>query len=576
MKDESKEKLRAYNIIWNACGDYTFKPESFAYDNSGKADLYWNYIIGAVYKFYDYSKLYEFLKKIKDDPNFYYCEDLIWIGLENCAFHKGKTERPVLENLRQSYAKEALKNMRSNSKQDTLDKIKIAHLQRIIGEKTTITGFPLEILNDLEFDESMNTEDIIKKITEIMKNYFKFISFHDKENVFQKIKKYSKIINFGPKKYKHLRASSSNKSITFEQTEYSKNMNLNKEKSKLKNISARLRKVKENIDNNERKYIEEYYGDPILAENKTKALEEHLCTGNHKHCHIHLTRGKFENTNGINYRQSIVLKQCEKNKKYYYDNIARNNYSISKLTNRILNTMLLNTESSSKYKYGNLIGGKVWRSMYLNDNKIFIKNINGNIGNLTIDIMLDASASQIYRQEIIATEAYIIAESLTRCHIPIKVYSFCNLRDYTIVNIFRDYNEEKNNSSIFNYNASGYNRDGLAIRIALDMIKQTNSENKILIILSDGRPNDIKGEYVMDTIPKYFEYSNEIGIKDTAMEVRKGKKSGISILCVFTGEDEDIPAIKKIYGRNYVHINSPERFADMVGILIEKEIKNIS
>lgn len=573
MENESKEKLRAYNIIWNACGDYTFKPENFAFDNKGKADLYWNYIIGAVYKFYDYSKLQEFLKKLKEDPNFYYLEDLIWIGLENCAFNKGKTERPILESLRQSFAKEALKNMKSNSHYDTLDKIKIAHLQRITGEETTITGVPLKILKDLEFDESMNTEEIIKKMTEIMRNYFKFISFKDKENVFQKLKRRSKIINFGPKKYKHLSTISSNNGIIIGQTEYSQN--LNKEKSKLKNIGAKLRKVKENMDSNERKYIESYYGDPILTEDKTKVLEEHLCTGNHKHCHIYLTRGKFDVTHGINYRQNMALKQTEKNKKYYYDNIARNNYNISKLTNRILNTMLLNNEFLSKYKYGNLIGGKVWRSMYLNDNKVFIKNISDDIGNLTVDIMLDASASQIYRQEIIATEAYIIAESLTRCHIPIKVYSFCNLRDYTIVNIFRDYYEEKNNDSIFNYNASGYNRDGLAIRIALDMIKETNSENKILIILSDGKPNDIKGEYVIDTIPKYFEYSSEIGIKDTAKEVRKGKKSGISILCVFTGEDEDIPAIKEIYGRNYVHIKSPERFADMVGVLIEKEIKNI-
>jgi len=55
--------------------------------------------------------------------------------------------------------------------------------------------------------------------------------------------------------------------------------------------------------------------------------------------------------------------------------------------------------------------------------------------------------------------------------------------------------------------------------------------------------------------------------------VRKGQRDGISILCVFTGLDEDIPDAKKIYGYNLVRIKSQERFADMVGIMIQNELK---
>ena len=46
------EKRRARNLIWNAAGDYSFEPDFKAYDEEGRADLYWNSIIGAARKNY--------------------------------------------------------------------------------------------------------------------------------------------------------------------------------------------------------------------------------------------------------------------------------------------------------------------------------------------------------------------------------------------------------------------------------------------------------------------------------------------------------------------------------------------
>ena len=60
MKNQSQEERRAFNIIWNASADYSFKPEIKAYDENGKVELYWNYIIGAAHKYYDFSLLTDF------------------------------------------------------------------------------------------------------------------------------------------------------------------------------------------------------------------------------------------------------------------------------------------------------------------------------------------------------------------------------------------------------------------------------------------------------------------------------------------------------------------------------------
>ncbi len=238
--------------------------------------------------------------------------------------------------------------------------------------------------------------------------------------------------------------------------------------------------------------------------------------------------------------------------------------------------MLVNFESSmARSKSGKLDANKIWRSIYVNDNRVFDKDLKNDIGNITVDILLDSSASQCERQEIIAAQGYIIAESLSRCGIPTKVYSFCSLRGYTIINLYRDYNEGDKNDRIFNYRASGSNRDGLAIRTALHMMGETQSENKILIVLSDCKPNDIEVNPGTGLIPLRTEYSGAKGVNDTAYEVKRGIMKGNTILCVFTGEDEDLPSAKKIYGHNFVRINNLERFADIVGVLLQNQLKNL-
>ena len=58
---------------------------------------------------------------------------------------------------------------------------------------------------------------------------------------------------------------------------------------------------------------------------------------------------------------------------------------------------------------------------------------------------------------------------------------------------FRDYNDNvRKCEDIFEYYCSGNNRDGLAIKATCDGLLEREEENKILIVLSDGKPNDVK------------------------------------------------------------------------------------
>ena len=43
------EKKRAANLIWNSAHDYTIETGFRVYDADGKADVYWNRIVGAIH-----------------------------------------------------------------------------------------------------------------------------------------------------------------------------------------------------------------------------------------------------------------------------------------------------------------------------------------------------------------------------------------------------------------------------------------------------------------------------------------------------------------------------------------------
>ena len=99
------QKRRAINIIWNAARDYSFSPDFKAYDSDGRAELYWNCIIGAVRRHYEYAKLAKVFAAFTQYEESDCYEGLLWLGLENCVFLRELPERPALAALRQDYAR---------------------------------------------------------------------------------------------------------------------------------------------------------------------------------------------------------------------------------------------------------------------------------------------------------------------------------------------------------------------------------------------------------------------------------------------------------------------------------------
>jgi ribosome-associated translation inhibitor RaiA len=577
MNNLALDDKRALNIIWNASDDYSIEPQFKAYDEKGQADIYWNYIIGAVHKYYDYTLLRAFFNYLKTDSQHEFYEKLFWLGLEKCAFDKGKKERPVLHSLRKNYAKKVLAGETEVYNDNLLNVLVNAHFKRALGKPSGIGGNALNILMDLDFGDA-STEEIVSKMNRIIKKYFRFNFGRYEVNAEKSKIRPQKQIQYGDEEKLSEYDLETMKTLYLDSAETTRDVYYEELKEKVKKP---VKKVKtEKKDDSERLYIRKYFGASIISRKKTHLLERTHCTGNHKNTHLHFTRGEFDqefegDSNALYYHKALK-EQREINLDHFNSNYIRYKNSIIKLTNKIKNTMLAYFESyTGKSQAGRLNTPKIWRNVYLKDDRVFTKVYNNDIGNLSVDILLDASASQHERQETIAAEAYIIAEAFTRCDIPVKVYSFSSLRNFTVINLYRDYEETDKNNEIFNYKTTGCNRDGLAIRTALHMMEGSGYFNKILIVLSDCKPNDT--QCIPDTGIKQEQtkYARATGIIDTAFEVKKGINNGSSILCVFTGEDEDLPTAKKIYGHNFARIYNPDRFAEIVGVLMQNQLKNL-
>ena len=555
------EVRRAVNQIWNAAADHSFKPDFKAFDAQSHAELYWNTIIGAVRRQYDYSRIEPVFRSFQEYEDGDVYESLFWIGIENAVFGREAASRPALAALRLEYAVRYLSGVSLSFDSPWHEKIIYAHFARIVGRSFSLDGRSAALLEELEFSPELDTDALLLRAKELFAKWLQISTELKPGNrrlhlrfPLKKAEK-ARYRPFGAGFADHPRRLYGAQDETDDE----------------------LRELKTSMSASElRAFMESKFGRSLYSAQDNVQLERELCAGNHEHAHLLITRG--ERVEGKVYNGFEALKkqhesaQKEKNRAYARAHQAQNATAIASLAARIQNSMLQHLQPAPvRSPTGQFQSGRVWRALYLHDERVFERMEQDNMGDVSVDILLDASTSQEHRLESVSNQAYVIAESLNRCGIPCRVLSFCSMTGYTILDIFRDYWETDGNDRIFDFVANGCNRDGLAIRAACRLMRDNPCEHRLLIILSDVKPNDVlkipwAGE--SERVP----YNALPGLTDTALEVRRARAEGISVICVFTGDDEDVPSAKLVYGRDFARIRTLSQMADTVGKLIQNQI----
>lgn len=320
-------------------------------------------------------------------------------------------------------------------------------------------------------------------------------------------------------------------------------------------------------------YVELNYGKSYLSEAEEKKINYQMCRGIHSDCSLYFTEGILKNPVKSNYQYEYAKRLRNKNIWLYHDKHRIVKHNITVLTETLRKSLVLRSETQTVLSdRGMIVPSRLWRIGRTNDAKLFQQELKGEISDFVVDVLIDASGSQMKRQGDVALQAYIISEALSNVDIPHRVMSFCTFWDYTIMHRFRRYDDPRSeNDNIFNYVTSSNNRDGLAIRTAGYDLLQREEEKKIMIILSDGRPYDVIINRPNAKNPE--PYQGKSAIADTATEVRRLRNLDVSVLGVFAGEEKDLATEKKIFGKDFAYIRDIANFSKIVGRYLTKQLE---
>lgn len=313
-------------------------------------------------------------------------------------------------------------------------------------------------------------------------------------------------------------------------------------------------------------YMELNYGRSYLNEREQKRLNHRLCRGAHADCSLYFTDGILQNPVLSNAQYVNAKRHSENNRRLYRNNLNLIRRSIELLTDELRRSLYRRNEiETMRSEYGTIVPNLMWRVGRTKEpGKLFLRTSRQNNTDFVVDILMDASGSQRDRQGQVALQAYILSEALSNHGVPHRIMSFCTFWDYTVMQRFREYDAPRTeNQRVLDYTTSANNRDGLAIRAAGDSLLQRPEENRTLIVLSDGRPNDIIVNRPNSRNPQT--YCGEYAIRDTAYEVRKLRSNGVHVLGVFAGKEKDLQAEKRIFGRDFAYIRDIRNFSRIAG-----------
>ena len=579
---------RINNLAWTISGDYAEGIEVLEKDYSSKeVSLYFGIIAGARRKYVDWGIVKKYLiHRVNKGYEKDIILDLVQIVLNNLVESKVIEDRPGIEEIRAKAYKDIINGFAKIYNDNILQKIKYTFILEGMGKHPSIDGLSRRLINEIK-NINLNNEiiEILKDVDSIYKKYFNTIANELDKNKRSDSKEYKEIDidfdTFSDFMYEELYSDEDEKFMENEIDSISSSMLVESVgESKLsdsRNTFNRVIYVDEEIASKIYEKIEYYYGKSYLNKSEIKKIETKNCRNVHEGCRVHFTEGVLRSECKNVFQVKYVTRHKENNLKKYREKIKIYKRNINKLKENLSRILIEESINDRVYSdCGTIDANRAWRVGRSNNNKIFYKDIENEKGRYVIDILLDSSGSQSRNQYRVAIQAYIIASALTMAKIPNRVTGFSSFLDYTILKRFRDYEDPVSiNENIFEYFCTGNNRDGLAIKCICDGLIEREEENKILIVLSDGKPNDIKiGAEKERSIRGESAYKGKRAIKDTANEVRLARQKGILVLGVFTGKENELTTEKMIYGKDFIYTKNIERFSDIVSMYLKKIIRN--
>lgn len=159
-----------------------------------------------------------------------------------------------------------------------------------------------------------------------------------------------------------------------------------------------------------------------------------------------------------------------------------------------------------------------------------------------VSLSTEAGITQEIRViDMIKDSLMVFSESLYRLQDRFAIYTFSSIKNTKVnFHIIKNFKEKYNDDIRGRIDAikpGYYTRLGAGIRESAKILEKQQSANKLLLILSDGKPNDVD------------RYDGRYGIEDTKKAIEEVKKKGITPFCI-TIDIEAKEYLPYLFGRN--------------------------
>lgn len=580
--DENQYEIenRIRNLYWTVSGNYgdNIKLDTVSFARSPWVSLYDAVKQGAFSRYFDRNTFGLYLvKKLYYGADEQALTNVAQLAVDSAVYRKVSRERKGVLEIRKKAFSDLLDYDFTRLASYYLGQIKICMMQQAVRGKAGVEQARMQKALDTlaGLEETYDTGEIIRATDELY-NWIVDPYFEKNHGSLEKVLAVTmeELKEFSWKDYLEEEAGQEELTQVLNQVNQAVTQTGEVPDEKEEKRESRMKRVlvDEEAAAKMYSYIELNYGRSYLNPGEQARLNRSLCRGAHADCSLYFTDGILSNMVRRNYQSEYARRSKSENLRVYghYTRVARQN--IDQLSDTLRRALVARSERETvRSEYGIIVPSRLWKLGRTRDKKLFERTLKKDSSEFVVHVLIDASGSQRSRQSLVALQGYIISEALSNVQIPHRVMGFCTFWDYTVMQRYRDYDDPKEaNKRIFEFHASSNNRDGLAIRAAVASLRERPEENKVLIVLSDGRPNDIIVNRPNSKNP--MPYAGDYAVRDTASEVRKVRAEGISVLGVFAGEEEDLQAERRIFGRDFAYIRNIMNFSSVVGRYLKRQL----
>ncbi|WBW50502.1 hypothetical protein O6R05_02865 [Peptoniphilus equinus] len=552
--------MRETNLVWTVSEDYTID----LYDNH--LAPYELALIGMGRKVFSGTHLHRFMELHRRYNNFDDLEAIALLVLDHTLRERLFAQRPGTRDFFDDYIRELRHHFDYVAPKNIAEELKRAYFHHELKGPRIATGTLDALLRDIEAVHITDTFELLSTLKRLYATYFHIYNTMPESDALKTVVQSAKTPKpsaFKTKVDAKTIDVADLEKFTIESAEFTSQLYddiaVIKDEVSIKSAGKDYRDV-----------VRRRYGKPTLSRHTLSKLEKELCIGIHDNVKLYFT--DFVHDNPHSFYAERMAEVTASNRTYYDADRLHYTRAVTNLKEMLKQSLVKNADNyASSSTSGTLRADKVWKTLYTSDNKVFERQHYDDNGNITVDILLDASASQNVRTELIATEAYIIAEALSDLHIPTRVVGYNNFFDHMILKVYRDYHDvRQKNQEIFSFQTSGSNRDGLAVSLMRHLILNNHATRRFLIVLSDGKPNDETdlGLVGMSDLG-VANYVDDDATYDAFNQVLRSRLEGIFTLGVFTGFDDDLETERKIFGADFAYITDIKRFHHIVGIFFK-------